>query len=108
MSTKPYVLNCKKYTRRYKAHKLYVVVTDDVDGKPYAVQHSVSDQEWNRDIHLDSTTDWSFRGATLSLRSFGAEKTIRDLENCGRGEKTLPTIIANVLREHCGEVAKKT
>lgn len=96
------VLDAKRYRRRWKRHDQYIVVCDGPDGKPYAVQMSASDEVWNRDEHLQSTTDWAFRAATLILRAYGAEKTIAELRNCALGEKTIPAIIANVLEEHVG------
>lgn len=88
----------KRFRRDYNGEKIYIIITYDDEGSPYAVQESSSGEIINYDQNQLAMRDALFRMTTLALRYCPEKgKVIRDLKNCGRGEKTLPSIIGDLI-----------
>ena len=60
--TTPDVLDCRKYWRTYRDHKLHVAISD-LDGKPVEIQITVTDQD-------PATQDFTYANADLIEKLF--------------------------------------
>jgi hypothetical protein len=89
----------KRIQKEYKQTPLYVLLTYDEDGGPYAVQFSISSAEFNADQKTLSNLDALARMTTLALREYETDYVIASLLETSRGETTIAGILADVLME---------
>ena len=90
-----------KYTKKYKGENAYITISDNEgDGSAYSIMLSISNEKINRDFDKRDMITSLERFINVSLRTVGAEETLRKLSISYMDKGSLVAIIHDTLKQY--------